>query len=150
MALARLLPEECVAGRNGMRKHDSPSRRRSGCEERAAHVARRLLAVLVLAAHIRSCSTWFHRWSPCPTIFIFPRDRSTFVLTLLLLLPACLRLLLFISATPTTKSGELTWKRVDTYTVNFELRTAWERTGYPTTLTRMTVSLRNARSPPAR
>ena len=83
-------------------------------------------------------------------LHFFSRDRSTFVLTLLLLLPACLQLLLFISATPTTKSGELTWKRVDTYTVNFELRTAWERTGYPTTLTRMTVSLRHARSPPAR
>jgi hypothetical protein len=35
-------------------------------------------------------------------------------------------------------SGELTWRR-DNMTVHFELRTAWERTGYPTTLTRMTV-----------
>ena len=36
-------------------------------------------------------------------------------------------------------SGELSWRR-DNMTVHFELRTAWERAGYPTTLTRMTVT----------
>ena len=38
----------------------------------------------------------------------------------------------------TASSGELSWRR-ENMTVHFDLKTAWERTGFPTILARETV-----------